>query len=108
MTVRVRALVSCRGFPAERSPLVYSVSTSCVPSFAPRLLSCYRASRAPRDTPSFGSLKYVEEQAAAWLLRSTQLETARPVVAFDIIERTETVKRKGQARDHFSVAFGRP
>ena len=32
MTVRVRALVSCRGFPAERSPLVYSVSTSCVPS----------------------------------------------------------------------------
>ena len=107
MTVRVRALVSCRGFLAERSPLVYSVSTSCVPSFAPRLLSSYRAFRARQDTPTAGSLEYVEEQGAAWLLQSTQLETARPVVAFDIIERTEIVSKKGKTKGHITVAFSR-
>lgn len=107
MTVRVRALVSCRGFPSERSPLVYSVSTSCVPSFAPRLLSSYRAFRTPQNVPTYGSLQPIEESGARRLLLSTKLDTARPVVAFDVVERTETIIKKGKNKGSVTVDFGR-
>jgi hypothetical protein len=107
MTVRVRALLSCRGFPPERSPLVYSVSTACVPSFAPRLLSAFRASTGPEYIERFGSLQQLEERSALRLLQSTQLGSARPVVAFDMIERSETVSRKRGDKGSVTVGFAR-
>lgn len=97
LTVRVRALVSCRGFPADRSPLTYSVSTACVPIPAPRLLTSHRARRArvPGGQP-YGSIPDLEERAAARFLDVSGLSSARPLVAFDMIERIEKVA-KGDA-----------
>jgi hypothetical protein len=92
MIFRVRALVSCRGFRPERSPFVYSVSTSCVPSFVPRLLSSHRARRAFQASgTTTGPIDHVETSSAARLLKATELQGSRPVVAFDMMERTETV-----------------
>jgi hypothetical protein len=51
LTFRLRVLVSCRGFPSERAPLTYSVSTSSVPSFSPRSLSSHRARQSNTGGP---------------------------------------------------------
>jgi hypothetical protein len=95
LPVRVRALMSCRGFPPERSPLAYSVSQSSVPSFSPRLLSSHRTYQPwPGRTQSSGPLDELEGSAAARLLQATNLTESRPLVAFDMLERTETVPGK--------------
>jgi len=108
LSCRLRVLVSCRGFPPGRSPLTYSVSTSCVPSFTPRLLSGHRALRARASTgANYGPLPDLEEAAASRLLQATSLDTARPLVAFDMIERNETVKKKGKDKSETTVAFRR-
>jgi hypothetical protein len=97
LTVRVRALLSCRDFPPERSPLTYSVSTARVPSFEPRLLSSHRATeRLLVSGRSFGPLLEAEAGGAARLLRATNLDAARPLVAFDMFERTEQASKKGK------------
>jgi hypothetical protein len=90
VTARLRVLISCRGFPNERVPLTYSVSSSCVPSFAPRLLSSHR------ERAGYGVLPELEERSASQLLRVTELDTARALVAFDIIERTLPKEGKGK------------
>ena len=87
VVARVRALVSCRGFPKERSALVYSVSESSVPAFRPRLLSSHRApSSWPRGNTA-GPLSNVEGAAAERLLSISGLRETRPIVAFDMVER---------------------
>jgi hypothetical protein len=96
VTIRLRALISCRGFPSERAPLTYSVSSSCVPSFAPRLLSSHRALQAVQGV-QHGTLPGLEQHGAAELLRVTELDTERALVAFDIIERMlPKGRKKGQ------------
>jgi hypothetical protein len=95
MAVRVRALVSCKGFPPERSPLAYSVSQSSLLSFSPRLLSSHRTPQPwPNHSQTFGPLDELEGCAAARLLRAADLTESRPLVAFDMLERTETIARK--------------
>lgn len=89
---RLRALMSCRGFPSSRSPLVYSVSRTCLPSFAPRLLSSYRISYSGMVETNSSSPR-LEAACAEHLLWRAGLAGARPVVAFDVMERSETVKR---------------
>jgi hypothetical protein len=86
--IRMRVLLSCRGFSPERSPLVYSVSESSVPKITPRLLSSHRF-QGPVGQ-SYGSLDEVEAHAAAHLLKVSGLSNSRQIVAFDIIERSET------------------
>jgi hypothetical protein len=88
LLVRLRVLTSCRGFPEGRVPLTYSVSSSCVPSFAPRLMSSHRTKQA------YGTLPELEENGAVRLLHTASLDTARPLVAFDIIERTDPSRAK--------------
>jgi len=88
VNVRLRVLVSCRGFPEERVPLTYSVSSGCVPSFAPRLLSSHPAHETAQRVERTGPLHTLEEYSGAQLLRATHLDTARPIVAFDVIEQT--------------------
>jgi hypothetical protein len=94
VTVRLRALISCRGFPNERVPLTYSVSSGCVPTFSPRLLSSHRARQAVQGV-DYGTLPDLEEHSATHLLRATELLTARAIVAFDILERTFPKERRG-------------
>jgi len=93
LTFRLRVLVSCRGFPTERAPLMYSVSTSCVPSFSPRLLSSHRARQSNTGVPHYGTLPSLEEASAKRLLSATSLAAARPVVAFDMLERNVSIRR---------------
>lgn len=103
VTARVRVLLSCRGFPAEESPLAYSVSNDHVPSFEPRLLSSHRAAGHPLVTAlSSGPLPELETKGAACLLRATKLESSRPLVAFDVLQRTE--KRSGPGKEKTVVA----
>jgi hypothetical protein len=89
LRVRVRALISCKAFRPDQSPLTYSVSNSCVPSPRPHLLTEHRAIR-PRANKgnAYGPLPDVEENAAARLLELAGLTAARPIVAFDLIERS--------------------
>jgi hypothetical protein len=108
ITVRVRALVSCRGFPLERSPLMYSVSPSSVPIFEPRLLSSHRVHvKLPGAEHTYGPLDNVERPAAALLMEAGKLEFSRPLVAFDMLERTETVLNKGKPKEELLVNFVR-
>jgi hypothetical protein len=95
VTVRLRVLVSCRGFPNERAALTYSVSSSCVPSFGPSLLSSHRAREAGQRRESYGVLPDLEGHSAAQLLHATELDTARALIAFNIIERTPPKVGKG-------------
>ncbi len=109
LPVRVRALVSCRGFPPERSPLAYSVSQSSVPSFAPRVLSGHRAQPQPwlsRDQ-AYGPLDDLEGKAATRLLQASGLSTSRSLVAFDMLERNEVVSRRLRNTDKAIVTYGR-
>ncbi len=98
---RVRATVSCRGFPPERSPLAYSVSTGCVPSFAPCLLSSHRGRQ------SNGALAELEAISARRLLSVSGLEATRPLVAFDMMERVERTRKTGKEQTETTVSFVR-
>jgi hypothetical protein len=90
LKLRVRALVSCRGFPEERSPVFYSVSSESVPSFEPRLFVEHRGAWAVDPTGlSYGSLTTLERRAADRTLELCGLTGARPVAAMDMIERAE-------------------
>lgn len=95
ITARVRTLISCRGFPEERSPLLYSVSGISVPSYEPRLFVEHRGPWAlePGSQP-YGSLPAFEIKSAIRALECAGLTTARPIVAFDMIERTESIGMK--------------
>jgi hypothetical protein len=95
--MRVRVLISCRGFPLNRVPLTYSVSSSCVPSFAPRLLSSHRAQEAPLGMPPYGVLPHLQERGATHLIRETGLDRGRPLVAFDVLERTDPSKKRDKS-----------
>jgi hypothetical protein len=109
LPVRVRALVSCRGFPPERSPLAYSVSQSSVPSFAPRVLSGHRTQEHPwpgRD-PAYGPLDDLEGRAATRLLQASELSASRSLVAFDMLERNEVVSKKTKNIDEATVTYSR-
>lgn len=108
MPVRVRALVSCRGFPPDRSPLAYSVSPARVPSFSPRLLSGHRSRQtwAGRDQ-AYGPLDDLEGSAAARLLQASELADARPLVAFDMLERNVSAAKKNKHKGDAAVTYGR-
>lgn len=106
--VRVRVLLSCRGFPSERSPLVYSVSESSVPSVSPSLLSSHRTQQQwHRVEQNCGPLDYLEGPAAVRLLQAANLTGSRPVVAFDMIERTETTPVKGPNKGETLATYSR-
>jgi hypothetical protein len=95
VTARVRALVSCRGFPEERSPLVYSVSGTSVPSYEPRLFVEHRGPWALESgSQLYGPLPTLEVKSALRIREFSDLMTARSIVAFDMIERTETIPTK--------------
>jgi hypothetical protein len=104
---RLRVLVSCRGFLPERSPMTYSVSTNCVPGFTPRLLSSHRAARAGAVSERTGLLPGLEQAGATQLLRASSLDTARPLVAYDMLERNEVTKQKGKDQFDTTVEYKR-
>jgi hypothetical protein len=108
VTARVRALVSCRGFPEERSPLLYSVSEKSVPSYEPRLFVEHRGPWAlkPGSQPH-GPLPMLEIKSARRALEFADLTTARPIVAFDMIERTETIRIKKKVPQPPEVSYTR-
>jgi len=106
--IRVRVLLSCRGFPPERSPMVYSVSESSVPTVTPRVLSSHRTHQVwPSFEQNYGPIDPVEEPAAARLLEAAGLSKSRPVIAFDIVERTETVPTKGPDKGKVLATYAR-
>ena len=106
--VRGRAVVSCRGFPPDRSPLMYSVSQSSVPSFLPRLLSSHRTRQPwPGQEQAYGPLDDLEGRAAAQLLNASGLTGSRPLVAFDMLERTETKPKRSKNAGEAAVTYGR-
>ena len=100
LKLRVRALVSCRGFPEDRSPVFYSVSSESVPSFEPRLFVEHRGPWAVVDPrgPSWGSLSTLERRAADLTLELCGLTGTRPVAAMDMIERTVVKSEDTYAR----------
>lgn len=103
--IRVRALVACRGFPPERAPLTYSVSSSIVPPFEPRFLSAHRSSHTrPGARTNIGAMVDLERAGADRFLAAT-LEDARPVVALDILER-EAPKNQPKAAPTVQRAKG--
>jgi hypothetical protein len=104
---RVRVVVSCKGFPPERSPLAYSVSTGCVPSHAPCLLSSHREHHQRLGSRTSGPLPDLEAAGADVLLRASSLHGARPLVAFDMLERKEETRRKGKDQIETTVEFNR-
>jgi hypothetical protein len=94
VTCRLRALVSCRGFPADRFPLAYSVSRDRRRpiTFEPSLLCTRRTPGTPTEV-SYGHLPWLETAGAAELLALTRLEDAGPLVAFDTLEWNEPPKK---------------
>jgi hypothetical protein len=56
---------------------------------------------------NYGPLPDLEEAAASRLLQATSLDTTRPLVAFDMIERNEIVKKKGKDKSEITVEFRR-
>lgn len=108
VTARVRALVSCRGFPEERSPLLYSVSRTSVPSYEPRLFVEHRGPWVLElGSQPYGPLPTLEVKSALHILELSDLMTARPIVAFDMIERTETIRTRNDVPQPPVVAYTR-
>ena len=102
LPVRVRALISCKAFPPERSPAAYSVPKESALSFAPGMLSGRRSPTGwANDGASVGPLLSIEESGPLRLLKDLKLEDGDPLVAFDQFERVET-KKKGQAEPQIS------
>jgi hypothetical protein len=76
---RVRAVISCRGFPDDAYPLTYSVASASplvLPSRLPLALRGWQESHLHR----FGS-----QMAVAWLTH-TRTNTERPIVALDVLQ----------------------
>lgn len=92
-TIRVRAMVSCRGFPDNRSPLCYSLGSS-VPGGRPALLTKYHLSRQPAAvvTP-YQTLPSLEHGMAVRLLHAFGLIGSERIVAWSVIEREERVPK---------------
>ena len=108
VTARVRTLISCRGFAAERSPLLYSVSGTSVPSYEPRLFVEHRGPWALElGSQPYGPLPALETKSANRALEFADLTTARPIVAFDMIERTETIRIKKDGPQPPVVTYAR-
>lgn len=93
-TRRMRALVSCRGFPDGEMPLLYTVSEKNVPSFPPRLICSKRVGQVTNGNED---QKPLERAAADRVLQRLGLKESRPVVAFDVVTREHipAEKRKG-------------
>ena len=79
--LRVRTLVSCKGFPPNQSPLTYSASSNL--SYKPQLLTFNRSSSG-----GVGPLRALENAGADILLDSIGIDHLSPLVAFSIISRT--------------------
>jgi len=72
LPVRVRALISCKAFPQDRSPIAYSVLRDSALSFTPGLLTSHRS------PTTLGPLSVIEERAALQLLQNLQLGKSDP------------------------------
>lgn len=108
VTAKIRAVISCRGFPNERSPLTYSVSNASVPSFTPRLVVEHRGPWPLNDVgTNWGPLRSYEAVSAGHLLNGAKLANARHIVAFDQIERTEGTKKVKSGPQKVTVNFTR-
>ena len=108
LKLRVRALVSCRGFPEERSPIFYSVSSASVPTFEPRLFVEHRGPWALDPTGLlYGSLATLERRTADRTLELCGLTGTRPVATMDMIERTEVSKAKAGVPQQSIVTYAR-
>jgi hypothetical protein len=85
-TCTSRALVSCKGFPQDFSPLTYSVSQRSIPGLDPTLVASGIGFPRERsdDWPAF--VEKVEEVGAATLLKELGLQGASRIVGFDTLE----------------------
>jgi hypothetical protein len=98
LPARVRALISCKAFPPDRSPIAYSVPKESSLSFTPGLLSSHRTQTAWKGNQQIsGPIHEIEKEAAMQLLEYLKLDKADPLVAFDQFERIE-IKKKGQPK----------
>jgi len=87
VTVSIRAAISCRDFPDDRSPMTYSVSHQSIPSLRARLIAEHRGPIALEGYASnYGPLPSYEALAADHLLKNANLRNERHVIAFDQIE----------------------
>ena len=79
-----------------------------MPSYEPRLFVEHRGPWAlePGSQP-YGPLPTLEVKSALRILEFADLMTARPIVAFDMIERTETIRTKTDALQPPVVAYTR-
>jgi hypothetical protein len=92
-TIRVRAMVSCRGFPEARSPLCYSVGRS-VPAGKPRLLTKYLLHSQPRGaSATYQTIPDLEQGMAISLLQSLDLTNSERIVSWDVVEREERIPK---------------
>jgi hypothetical protein len=91
MTCQVRALVSCKGFRPDQSPLTYSASS--VPGPPPLLLSNHR-----RRQGGAGPVPELERAGARLLLTELKLDTSKPIVAFDILQREAKKNKRSKNR----------
>jgi len=89
MPWKIRALISCKGFPAEKSPMTYSVSRQALKGYDPMLLAQYRLPGGRRipGGDQFGRLEEIEYNSGGILSVSHTLKDCRPFVAFDTLER---------------------
>lgn len=94
--VGIRAVISCRDFPGDRSPLTYSVTTKAIPSFTPRVIAEHRVPWAFDGMEfSYGPLPKYEALCAKLLTQLTGGGERRHIVAFDMLQRKEPSKRTG-------------
>ena len=85
----IRILGSCKGFPAEHTPVTYSVSQSRNLALKPIFMYGGRGRFGP-IRPDMG------ERGAEFFLHRSRLSQSKQVVGFDIFNRKENGKKPGE------------
>lgn len=102
---RMRALVSCRGFPADARPLAYSIGHASPLLRKPSLLATYRRPSThvtPREDREVSILLGLD--MAPVLMSALGLDVQRAIVALDVIQEDKEKQRKGgKATNHAAV-----
>jgi hypothetical protein len=100
-TLRFRILGSCKGFPAGRGPVAYSVFSSHTAVEKPCLI-CYECGLNGRSFALSMSLQ------SAWvLLQKAKLLNSQQIVGFDIFDREELAQRPKNPSQPPQVKYSR-
>jgi len=92
---RLRAIVSCRGFPDDAAPLTYSIEHSSPLLRRPGLLATYRRPSQYASPQEDSELSiHLGMDMAPKLLSGLGLDTQQSVVALDVIQRDKEKQRR--------------